>query len=418
MNNHTHQTQFHSSVVRYAPLIWLAGLSSVAYQLAALWSAIRSGGKIVRPNAMQIVVYSYCAVYAISIGIAAIEGADILRVLAALYNLSIWVSGAILLGTAGLTHHDSVRRSARMTLVVLFVLAVGSYFVFGSQGSVRLNSLLGFAINADALPENLAANTNLHMTSVDWSTLGLGSRVSVLAPYPTASGMLAVVLLALSAPASLTRSSALRYCIYIALAIVVCMLCASRAAVASAFLYCALLGLFYVARVSKSQSFKAAIVCLIIISVLLASSLLSEAISALWSTVNSSRSDSSSLRFMLYTRSVSSAWAEHPLLGFGIKERVSELAIPLGSHSTFFGAMYKTGLIGGLVVTLFFLLVTKTSFAAGFRSRCDYRSSLAAGCIAMLPLLIFEDLDSVPLVAYTFFLMIALVSRRSAIEQR
>lgn len=405
------KSRYVSSTIRYSPFIWIAGASSVAYQLIAFWSFLFGGRRARGLSGLQLLLIIYCAIYAASICLAALSGAELVRLLAALYNLSIWVAGAIVFSTVRQEDQSSIRRSARLILIVLAASSVIAYFVFGGIGSVRFNSLVGYAIGGDRLPENLAANTNLYITSADWSTLGLGSRLSIMAPYPTALGMLAVVLIGLAAPERWDVAALTRFSPYVLMAILLSFLCASRATMGSMLLFTLVMFSFYAVRMSRSLNFKIFLACLSLVVGISATLILSDRALSLWESVNSARADSSSLRFELYTLSVKSALESHPLLGFGVKERISAYAIPLGSHSTIFGSMYKTGLFGLLTMGIIFSYITFSALKAGFTSSSVYRAGLGAASIAMLPLLIFEDIDSIPLVAYLFFVSLALMER-------
>lgn len=414
----TENSKFVSSAIRFSPLIWLVGASSLAYQAIGLWPILSGRKRISKLSILQLFVIAYSLIYITSIMLAAIEGAELMRLLAASYNLSVWIVGAIVLNTIRNQDEDSIRKSARLVLACLTFACIAAYFTFSGMGSVRFNSLIGYLIGAERLPENLAANTNLYITSADWSTLGLGSRLSIMAPYPTALGMLALVLIGLAAPSRWDSRSFVRFAPYVAAALLLSFLCASRATMGSMLLFVVAVIAFYVARTTRSLNFKVFLVTAFIAIGIIATLIFSERLTSAWSSVNATRAESSSLRFELYTLSVQSALEEHPLLGFGVKERISTYAIPLGSHSTIFGSMYKTGIIGFSVMAMFFSYVAFLCVRTGFSVRSCYRAGLAAACVSMLPLLIFEDIDAIPLVAYLFFVSLALMERASSVEAR
>lgn len=405
------RSQMKASVIRFAPLIWLSGATPVAYQVLSAWPLLSGSGKMRGLSRIQLILIIYCLIYGISIAVAALGGAEIVRVVAATYNLSIWVLGAVVFSTTGNEDPEGVRKASRLLLVILAAISVIAYVLFSGAGSVRFNSFLGYFISSEKLPENLAANTNLYITSADWSTLGLGSRLSIMAPYPTALGMLALVLIGLASPARWDRRNLVRFLPYIAIGLLLSYLCASRAAMGSMLLYiCAFSG-FYAARSSRSSEFKVFLVTAFLFIALLSALAFGDQVASAWNTVNATRADSSSLRFELYSLSIKSALESHPILGFGVKERISTYAIPLGSHSTLFGAMYKTGIIGFLTVAALFLYTGFWAVKTGFGGSSLYRAGVAAGCLAMLPLLFFEDIDAIPLVAYLFFCSLAIMER-------
>lgn len=398
-------------VIRSSPIIWMLGLSAAAYQLAAAWPMITGRVKLRAVSKLQALIAFYCAIYFFSICLASIDGAEVNRLLAALYNLSIWVAGALVFTTVRSTDSAYLRRSARIVLVALFVMSVGAYAVFSDAGSVKLKSVLGYVLGGIALPENLAANTNLNITSADWSTLGIGSRLSVMAPYPTALGMLALSLCGLASPEWRDRRSIVSFIPYVLFALIISYLCASRAAMGSVLLFGAALACFCVGRMNSSRYFKAFLFSAGAVGAIAVALLLGDIVLSAWESINATRADSSSLRFELYTLSVKSAWESAPLLGFGVKERIEGYAIPLGSHSTLFGSMYKTGFLGFSVMIALLAYICIKCIKVGFSRQSFYRAGLAAACLAMVPLLVFEDIDAIPLVALLFFSSLALMER-------
>lgn len=400
-----------SSTIKLSPVIWILGGSSVVYQMIAAWPLLRRRIQLRKVSSLQLLIIAYCLIYAASITAAALSGAELIRLLAALYNLSIWVAGAIAFTTVYHEDHARIRHWSRFVLIFLAIASIISYAAFSGSGSVRFSSLMGYLVGSDRLPENLAANTDLYITSADWSTLGIGSRLSIMAPYPTALGMLALVLTGLSAPDTWDRRSLLLFAPYVLIGLLLSFLCASRATMGSNILFIAVMGFFYISRASRSLDFKIFLICGSIVLCICATLLLGDKLASAWNSVNDARADSSSLRFELYKRSVSSALESHPIIGFGVKERISAYAIPLGSHSTVFGSMYKTGILGLLSVMSIFLYIALAAIKAGLTSRSLYRAGLAAASVSMLPLLLFEDIDSIPLVAYLFFVSLAILER-------
>lgn len=65
-----------------------------------------------------------------------------------------------------------------------------------------------------------------------------------------------------------------------------------------------------------------------------------------------SRAESNSMRFMLYKKSFERMLVNNPLLGMGIKDLYKDTIYPYGSHSSYVGYFYKTGLIGGSIYLL------------------------------------------------------------------
>ena len=75
-----------------------------------------------------------------------------------------------------------------------------------------------------------------------------------------------------------------------------------------------------------------------------------------------SRSGSNNTRFSLYQYSVQKMLDKSPLFGCGIKETIPQFGehIPLGSHSTYLGVLYKTGIVGFVIFLLAIFFIVKS----------------------------------------------------------
>ena len=62
-----------------------------------------------------------------------------------------------------------------------------------------------------------------------------------------------------------------------------------------------------------------------------------------------SRVASNSMRFTLYEKSIKRMVDNNPIIGMGIKDLYADSIYPYGSHSSYIGYFYKTGILGGIV---------------------------------------------------------------------
>lgn len=88
--------------------------------------------------------------------------------------------------------------------------------------------------------------------------------------------------------------------------------------------------------------------------------------------------------------------------------------MPLGSHSTYLGVLYRTGFLGFLIFGAFWLAVLRTWWRQ--RPRLPANETLrhlwTFGGVALLAGLIWmvaEDLDAQPVASFLFFTIIGLV---------
>ena len=72
------------------------------------------------------------------------------------------------------------------------------------------------------------------------------------------------------------------------------------------------------------------------------------------------REGSNETRTFIYSESLKFMWSQNPIFGTGIKPIMKkELGIPypLGSHSALVGAFVRFGLIGGIILLTFYILI-------------------------------------------------------------
>lgn len=99
------------------------------------------------------------------------------------------------------------------------------------------------------------------------------------------------------------------------------------------------------------------------------------------------RSGSSNTRFLIYKTSIIKAFNDNFLIGSGIKTMIGDY--PLGSHSSYIGFFYKTGLLGLAVIMVALIKMAKGIFDRYFKQNMLILMSVASLFLAM----VFEDID-------------------------
>jgi len=125
------------------------------------------------------------------------------------------------------------------------------------------------------------------------------------------------------------------------------------------------------------------------------------------------RKDSTTSRGELYRITLSEA-LKKPVLGHGFKPLVEDSPMPIGSHSTYIGVLYRTGFLGFLIFGAFWLAVLRTWWRQ--RPRLAVNETLrhlwTFGGVAFLSGLIWmfaEDLDAQPIGSFLYFIIIGLI---------
>lgn len=109
-----------------------------------------------------------------------------------------------------------------------------------------------------------------------------------------------------------------------------------------------------------------------------------------------SRENSSTMRNIIYSKSIEKTMNDSPIIGVGVKEYIGEY--PLGSHSTIIGFLYKTGILGLIFGILGFFLIIKDYF-----KKHNLLFFISFCCLTIS--LFFEDLDGANWFIILFFII-------------
>lgn len=117
------------------------------------------------------------------------------------------------------------------------------------------------------------------------------------------------------------------------------------------------------------------------------------------------REGSNGMRSMIYTQSLKIMWEQSPIIGIGIKDMLGDY--PLGSHSTYIGVFYKTGIVGGLlyVITMLFMGIRSLLGKDADRQAVTLKICILA-CMLMM---VFEDIDGANWCICIFYVLLALL---------
>jgi len=362
-------------------------------------------------SAPGVVLLLYVFVYSMSLFFAVIRDEDLSRIVASTYNLSYWFMGAMLISVRGQWNHERVAKPALyVILFMLFVAGVG--YAWGHGGELSFRSAIGAALGGVQMPPLLEDSMSVNIFGYDFLEGGITVRAKILAPYPTAMAVLTVLLLALNLGGAARRNRELRYAALVTLAAAILVLLSrSRIGLVSLFLYVTLYSFSSMTAVVKRSQrpllYYAAVVLMLMVVIWL-----SGILRGLYDDVIAYRASSSSQRFALYSASAARVLDEYPLYGFGVKHE-SMFPVPMGSHSTLVGTLYKTGLIGGVLLGFFLLLVAGRAIAVLFRSQRLFERSCAAVFLALLPFLAVEDIDAPQLVSFLWFFVVSVIINAS-----
>lgn len=131
--------------------------------------------------------------------------------------------------------------------------------------------------------------------------------------------------------------------------------------------------------------------------------------------VVNAREGSNLTRGSIYQSSVGRAFENSPLIGMGIKDISPYDNLPYGSHSTYLGFFYKTGIIGFVIGILLFLFINFKIYAQSKHYFKNYNLKFFLCMLGSLSLvLIFEDIDgSNWLIVYYFSVVGILLNKKN-----
>lgn len=118
---------------------------------------------------------------------------------------------------------------------------------------------------------------------------------------------------------------------------------------------------------------------------------------------------STSFRVVILKESINAVMQRSPLWGIGIKETM-QAGYVLGSHSTYIGFLYKTGIVG-LVIGMYIMLTTIYVAMKNTKNMV-----ITTSTICFLILFAIEDLDGTNWSILLFFSMFAILSNKKSLE--
>ncbi|HFI0342055.1 TPA: O-antigen ligase family protein [Streptococcus suis] len=138
----------------------------------------------------------------------------------------------------------------------------------------------------------------------------------------------------------------------------------------------------------------------------------SENISNLISNILETRSGSTGARSELYRQSIERTWTISPLFGLGIRDMFMS-TVPYGSHSTYIGIFYRTGLVGFLL-----FMVSMGNLVFHLWQRINLKLIEKLYLIGLFSFMVIEDLDGANWVVVLFFSIMAIYQNKQVYHDK
>ncbi|SOD93425.1 hypothetical protein [Caenispirillum bisanense] len=350
-----------------------------------------------------------------------LQGSEHSRFVAALYNLSFWVCGLILVQQVRhiLVHDPDGRMRLLWAGHVAFLMLVacgwGAVALAYAVGDLSLitPSVFGLLVG-DRIPDSaphIQRHAWLVFTLADWGLPGVPMpRMRVFGPYPAATAATVAALGTLSLLYVAERHGrGLRFLVLEAVVPFTLALTLTRSSLGGWVMGFVLANLLF--GTIHRRLTAAAVAVMAGGMVLLGSLDVGEAASY--------RQYSSESRFENYAEAVERTLDLAPILGLGIKPR-EESHIALGSHSTYVSVFTKGGILGLLLATAYLVLLPAARWTLAWMMTATGAARLDARGVTELRILLtlqvatwvwlgFEDLDAPATAAALLFIGMALI---------
>ena len=355
-----------------------------------------------------------------------------MRFIAALYNLSLWIVGLIVIQQVrhqlerGEASRDALLRAGYWAFLVFVAVATTSIGLAYAthRFSLVVPSVFGLFVG-NAVPDGaviVAQATRLVFARPDWGLPGVPMpRLTIYGPYPTATGAVAAIggTLALLYLETVRRVPAVGIFALEGLIVLMLAFTLTRSILAG------WLAGWVVANLVFGTAFRRVAACGALIATLLSVSFvnLSDAVQY--------REYSSESRFRNYMRAFNDTLIESPVFGLGVKPREEGNHIAIGSHSTIVSSFTKGGAIGFSLVFAYLALIplyrwilliipeSRDEWDRYRHCQAEWRILLNLQ-IAIWVWLCFEDIDAPATAATLIFIAFSLIeatTRRAGRER-
>ncbi len=399
----------------FMPVWWLVGLNFIIFHLftaiAFLLVLVGKRGRL-QWTISHSFLLMFIATYLLSLAINSHQF-DVFRVVGSVYNLTYWIMGLMLMiviqnlsvSKKDLLYLAKTMRNFGVIIGILSITTLGFAYIF-DYSAIKFNTLLGNIIpfkTESLLLEHMFVATLL---DVDWLFGKATPRVSGFFTYPTAMAIsVATIMLLSSIYYRFCHVSKIRAALEYGLMLVALLFSTSRTVFIGIVLSVLIVTTINISRVKRlayweivKRTFLLLSLCLVFYLYFL----------DFMTFVLLSREGSTSFRFSLYLDTIKIAM-DNPVIGIGVKLTDERYYAPIGSHSTYIGALLKTGIIG-----LLFLLLFKISiFLKWLRTKKNIKGKLYEMTWIILGIsyvtyslwMITDDIDAPIIATFIYFLI-------------
>lgn len=343
------------------------------------------------------------------------------NLLSPLYLISFWIMGIFII--------ISIKKSENLTQdnfyklgKAAFIIGISTIIIFlvafiltklENTITKEFNGLLYYL-----LPENLKIRFFYNLTIIklifnDFGGNGFVLRFNGFEVYQVASAAITLILAVYSYMYISVKDFKNRYSkiilsiTYYIMILITLYFNRSRTIIAGIIL--SLLVLLFIKAINK-ENYKKVITFFIIMSVAM---FIIVCFSGIWDRLINIRPNSNRDRMFVYLKAFE-MFKEYPIFGVGVRYFIPESAIAVGSHSTYLGILMRSGIVGFIGILLFKVTILKKIFInKKYLSNNRFKRTIwnitTFIFVFMSIFMIFEDIDWPSIVAFLYFLNIAII---------
>ncbi len=405
------------------PIWWILGIRFFIFHFLSLWVFVkllimkhRDKEKFIFPSESYFLM-AFIVIYVASFFLN-LKSIPLFRASASLYNLSFWIAGLLII----LAIYNSIDKESILSFLKsfqvfgivcsLFVLSAHAFWIF-THKYLSVKSILYWLL-PEGLIEIIKSKALLVLSSLELGIVGRDKLFQKPFPrspgfnvYSAALGITMVFIIVMTLAYYKTRKKRSSMPFILLLESVVLILSLSRMSILA--VGAAWLIVFSVVNINK-PSFRIIIAsfsaCIVILLILVPPKKIGR-------TFLEFRNESTTSRVKLYKISFKQS-LKKPIFGYGFKPRTEEMPIPIGSHSTYIGVIYKTGFLGLSAIIFFWISILRRWWGQRRSLSVDgiLRPIWFYSGIALIGgyfWMAVEDLDAPPIVAFLYFIIIGII---------
>lgn len=318
-------------------------------------------------------------IYILSAVTSAIGSVEVSRIFATINTIALWIYGILFF-----SYVSKLQINRNKVNKILFF-------------NMMIFTILGITVMILKMKNYNFSNSILkRLVAVDWANNEKSYRFSCMMEYPNLAVLYYFIVNAFAYNYIKDRKISTKL-IYITSTIIPVIIVNSRIGIILAIINY----IFYLPEIIKNKTARRNVIIIIVMIMIVVVAFNGENLFNKVEKLINSRGDSTSMRSSIYQNSIKNTIERSVLFGSGIK--IMFHGYPLGSHSTFIGVFYKSGLVG-----LFFFLVTMFNLGyqylkLGKLSRINkiYAINFLSLCVMMC----IEDIDGANWLCILFFIL-------------